>query len=276
METESIKRELLEKSEYCFEDLLKIMRVLRAPGGCPWDIEQTHSSIRRDLIEETYELVEGIDSSDTGIMREELGDVLLQVVFHSVIAEQAGEFDINDVTNDICKKLIVRHPHVFGDVTADDSVAVLKNWDIIKKRTKHQETDTDVLRSISRALPALMRAQKLGGKSRKWGFDFETVGQAASKIPEELDEALAAYASGDKAATEEEFGDLLLAVVNAARLAGVDAEQALYNANEKYIARFAEVERLCRAEGKSVTDTSADKKEEFWAAAKKNIAEKGK
>ena len=269
MDTEKIKSELLSKSEYGFGDLVAIIRLLRAPGGCPWDREQTHASIRRDLLEETYELIEGIDADDAGMMREELGDVLLQVVFHSVIAEQDGSFDINDVCGDVCKKLIVRHPHVFGDVTANDSATVLSNWDAIKKQTKHQQSDADVLRSISPALPALMRAQKLGSKSRKWGFDFADYRDAAAKIPEETREALEAADSGDAAKTEEEFGDLLLAVVNAARLAGVDAEKALYNANEKYIARFAEVQKLCLAEGAGVKDTSEAKKLEFWEESKK-------
>ena len=269
MDTEQTKKELLEKSEYRFEDLVAIIRLLRAPGGCPWDREQTHASIRRDLLEETYELIEGIDANDPEIMREELGDVLLQVVFHSAIAEQDGEFGINEVCDDVCKKLIVRHPHVFGDVTANDSAAVLANWDAIKKQTKHQQSDTEVLRSVTKALPALMRAQKLGSKSRKWGFDFADYAEAAAKIPEETREALEAADSGDAARTEEEFGDLLLAVVNAARLAGVDAEQALYKANEKYIARFAEVERLCSEAGASVKDTSEAKKLQFWEEAKK-------
>ncbi|MBR5746135.1 MAG: nucleoside triphosphate pyrophosphohydrolase [Clostridia bacterium] len=268
MDTEKAKSELISKSEYGFADLVTIIRLLRAPGGCPWDREQTHASIRRDLLEETYELIEGIDADDKEIMREELGDVLLQVVFHSVIAEQDGDFSINDVCGDVCKKLIVRHPHVFGDVTAEDSATVLANWDAIKKQTKRQQSDTEVLRSITKALPALMRAQKLGSKSRKWGFDFENYKDAAEKIPEETREALEAAESGDSARTEEEFGDLLLAVVNAARLAGVDAEQALYKANEKYIARFEQVEKLCLAAGNSVKDTSEAKKLEFWEKSK--------
>ena len=265
-----ITKKLLAKKEYGFDDLVTIIGLLRAPGGCPWDAEQTHASIRKDLIEETYELVEGIDLADNAMMREELGDVLLQVVFHAQIARDEGAFDINGVCNDICEKLIVRHPHVFGEVTVKSSEEVLKNWDAIKNRTKHRDTDTDVLRSISQALPSLMRAQKLGSKCRKWGFDFENVYDASEKVREELDESITAYESGDKSATEEEFGDLLLAVVNAARLAGVDAEKALYNANEKYISRFEKVEKLCLEHGKSVSETSAEQKEEFWRRAKES------
>lgn len=263
-----LKEELLSKTEYSFEDLVKIMTVLRSPEGCPWDREQTHQTIRRDLLEETYELIEGIDKNDPEILREELGDVLLQVVFHSNIAESNGNFSVSDVCNDVCQKLIVRHPHVFGDVKVKDSENVLANWDAIKKETKKQQSDTEVLRSISPALPALMRAEKIGKKARKVGFDFEDANEAMTKVSEEVDEVNEAIARGDKAAIEEEFGDLFLAVVNAARLAGVDSEQALYNANEKFLARFQRVEELCLASGRSVTDTPRDEKESFWLAAK--------
>ncbi len=263
-----LKEELLSKTEYSFEDLVKIMAVLRSPEGCPWDREQTHQTIRRDLLEETYELIEGIDKNDPEILREELGAVLLQVVFHSNIAESNGNFSVYDVCNDVCQKLIVRHPHVFGDVKVKDSENVLANWDAIKKETKKQQSDTEVLRSISPALPSLMRAEKIGKKARKVGFDFEDANEAMTKVSEEVDEVNEAIARGDKAAIEEEFGDLFLAVVNAARLAGVDSEQALFNANEKFLARFQRVEELCLASGRSVTDTPRDEKEHFWLAAK--------
>jgi len=263
------KEELIAKKEYSFEDLVTVMRMLRSPGGCPWDIEQTHQSIRRDLLEETYELIEGIDKDDPVILREELGDVLLQVVFHSNIAEDNGNFNINDVCSDLCKKLIIRHPHVFGDVTVTGTENVLANWDSIKKETKHQESDTQVLRSISPAMPALMRAQKLGKKARKVGFDFDDAEEAMLKVTEEITEVNQAIENKNQTEIEEEFGDLLLAVVNAARLAGVDAEQALYNANEKFLARFQRVEELCIASGKTVTEASRDEKEAFWQEAKK-------
>ena len=264
------KEELIAKKEYSFEDLVTVMRMLRSPGGCPWDIEQTHQSIRRDLLEETYELIEGIDKDDPVILREELGDVLLQVVFHSNIAEDNGNFNINDVCSDLCKKLIIRHPHVFGDVTVTGTENVLANWDSIKKETKHQESDTQVLRSISPAMPALMRAQKLGKKARKVGFDFDDAEEAMLKVTEEITEVNQAIENKNQTEIEEEFGDLLLAVVNAARLAGVDAEQALYNANEKFLKRFERVEALCNASGKTVGDTTREEKEHFWQESKKN------
>ncbi len=265
------KEELLNKSEYKFDDLVDIMHILRSPGGCPWDAEQTHQSIRRDLLEETYELIEGIDKNDKEIMREELGDVLLQVVFHSNIAKNEDGFDIDDVCNDVCKKLIVRHPHVFGDVVVKDSENVLSNWDAIKKETKNQKTDTEILRSITPSLPALMRADKLGKKARKWGFDFDNADEALEKVKEELNEVTDAVKGGNQSEIEEEFGDLLLSVVNAARLAGVDSEKALYNANEKFLTRFALVEQLCLESGKTVSEASRNEKEEFWQEAKKII-----
>lgn len=263
-----LKEELLSKNEYDFEDLVKIMTILRSPEGCPWDREQTHQTIRRDLLEETYELIEGIDKNDPEMLREELGDVLLQVVFHSNIAKDNGNFSINDVCNDVCQKLIVRHPHVFGDVKVKDSENVLANWDAIKKETKKQQSDTEVLRSISPALPALMRAEKIGKKARKVGFDFDDAPEAMTKVFEEVNEVNEALAKGNKAEIEEEFGDLFLAVVNAARLAGVDSEQALYNANEKFLARFQRVEELCVEKGKSMKNTPRGEKEAFWLVSK--------
>ena len=264
------KETLLQKQNYSFDDLVEIMQILRAPGGCPWDAEQTHSTIRRDLLEETYELIDGIDKNDPEIMREELGDVLLQVVFHSDIAKSNGNFSIDDVCTDICKKLIVRHPHVFGDVIVSGSENVLANWDKIKRETKEQKSDTEVLRSITPSLPALMRAEKLGKKARKMGFDFDDANEALQKVYEEVDEVKEALSGKDQAQIEEEFGDLLLSIVNAARLAGVDSEQALYNANEKFLKRFEKVEALCLASGKTVTEASREEKESFWQEAKKN------
>ena len=261
------KESLLQKENYNFDDLVEIMTILRAPGGCPWDAEQTHQSIRRDLLEETYELIEGIDKNDPEILREELGDVLLQVVFHADIAEK---FSIDDVCNDVCQKLIVRHPHVFGDVVAENSEKVLANWDAIKRDTKKQSTDTEVLRSVTSAMPALMRAEKLGKKARKLGFDFDDAREAMSKVYEEVNEVSEAIDSGNLLDIEEEFGDLLLAVVNAARLAHVDAEQALYNANEKFLNRFERVEKLCLASGKRIPDATREELEDFWQKAKKN------
>lgn len=263
------KETLLQKNSYKFDDLVEIMQILRAPNGCPWDAEQTHQSIRRDLLEETYELIEGIDNDDPEIMREELGDVLLQVVFHSNIAQDNGNFGIDEVCDDVCKKLIVRHPHVFGDVKVTGSENVLANWDKIKKETKKQQTDTEVLSSISRALPSLMRSDKLGKKARKLGYDFDNSLEAMEKVFEEAEEVREAIETKTQEQIAEEFGDLLLSVVNAARLAGVDSEQALYNANEKFLRRFRVVEEECLAAGKTVFEATREEKEAFWQIAKK-------
>jgi len=159
------KESLLKKENYNFDDLVEVVEILRAPGGCPWDAEQTHQSIRKSLIEETYEVVEGIDKNDDDIMTEELGDLLLQVVFHASIAKGDGRFDLDSICDGICKKLIYRHPHVFSDVVADTSDVVLKNWEELKKKEKGQKNKAEVLNAVSSALPSLMRAQKLIKKS---------------------------------------------------------------------------------------------------------------
>lgn len=254
------------KEKYDFDDLLKIMKCLRSPGGCPWDIEQTHESIRQNFIEETYEVIEAIDNKDADLLKEELGDVLLQVVFHSQIEEEKGTFDINDVANDICQKLIIRHPHVFGTVQADTTDKVLDNWDKIKMNTKSQKMQSQAMDSVARSLPSLMRASKVQHKAAKVGFDFENVDDALVKVDEELDEVRCAKNS---AQLEEEFGDLLFAVVNAARLAGVDSEKALYNANEKFIARFTKMEQLANKQGKELKDMSLTELDSLWNEAKK-------
>ena len=185
------------------------MRILRSEGGCPWDREQTHETIRKNLIEETYEVVEAIDTKNTALLREELGDLLLQVVFHARIAQENGEFDFDDVCNDICKKLIIRHPHIFSDVEADTSEKVLENWDKIKMREKSQKTPVESMDSVARTLPALMRAEKLASKAAKSGLDKRTL--------------------------EEKVGELLLLTASICKECDIDGEKALYDACEKMI-----------------------------------------
>ena len=177
-----------EKSNYNFDDLIEIVKILRSPGGCPWDREQTHKSIRSNFIEETYEAVEAIDTGDLELLKEELGDVLLQVALHSEIESEKGTFTINDVCDGICKKLIIRHPHVFGDVNADTTDQVLKNWDAIKMRTKSQKTQSQAMESVSKALPSLMRSTKIQQKAAKVGFDWDSVDGAVDKLFEECNE----------------------------------------------------------------------------------------
>lgn len=212
------------KEKYSFEDLRKIMRILRSPGGCPWDMEQTHKSIRNDFIEEAYEAVEGIDRDDPGILREELGDVLLQVVFHSDICEADGQFDIEDVITDLCKKLIIRHPHVFSQdekySDVNSSEKVLENWNEIKKQTKGQKTKKQELEGVSRALPSLYRGQKIAKKLRK----------ANDPVPADcIAEKLASYESAPDLGT---LGELLLTICASADINKIDAEEALYKTIE--------------------------------------------
>ena len=257
-----------EKEIYGFEDLVAIMELLRAPGGCPWDREQTHKTIRNNLIEETYEAIEAIDTDDAALLREELGDVLLQVVFHSRISEEAGDFNVGDVIDEVCKKLIVRHPHVFADVIAEDSEAVLKNWDEIKKSRKNQTTQKQVMDSISTSLPALIRADKIGKKAAKVGFDFANALDALKKVVEETEEVESAIKENNNEHIKEEIGDLLFAVVNLARKAGIDSEEALYGANNKFISRFGKVETLAAQRGIEMKAENIEKLDKIWEEIK--------
>lgn len=257
---------LLGKKEYGFDDLVLIVKILRGEGGCPWDIEQTHKSIRKDFIEETYEVVEAIDNDDPVLLREELGDVMLQVVFHADIERVAGSFDIGDVANDICKKLIHRHPHVFGELKLDSSSAVLENWEKIKGVEKQRNTLTDKLRSIPPMFPALMRAQKVGKKASF--FDFETTEEVFDKLYEEIDELKEANENGSRENVAEELGDLLLTVTSIARKLGVDSEQSLYNATNKFINRFEMVENTVTEQGKSVEELSMSELDAVWNGIK--------
>ena len=230
---------------YTVKDLLDIMSRLRAPGGCPWDRAQTHQSIRANMLEEAYEAVGAIDCMDMDNLKEELGDVLLQVVFHACMAQEAGYFTFDDVVDGICKKLIYRHPHVFGTVEARDPEGALSAWDAQKRAEKGQKTAADALDSVARALPGLTRASKLQSKAAKAGFDWEEVSPALDKLSEELEELKAAIREDSN--VEEELGDLLFAAVKVGRFVQEPAEQALQGACEKFIRRFRRVEQL--AEG---------------------------
>ncbi|GHU82302.1 hypothetical protein AGMMS50284_3940 [Clostridia bacterium] len=259
-----------EKGNYSFYDLVGIMKILRAPNGCPWDAEQTHASIRQNFIEETYEVIEAIDDENTELLKEELGDVLLQIVFHAQMEEEKDAFNIDDVADGICKKLIVRHPHVFGDVKADTAEKVLKNWDDIKMRTKSQKKQTEAMLSVSRALPALMRSQKIQQKAAKVGFDWSDVNGAAEKLDEEVAELKEAIKTADKARIEDELGDVLFSAVNVARFAKTDAEKVLYNACEKFISRFKAVEEQSLERGINIQDADTEILEDFWNKAKQS------
>lgn len=256
------------KETYKIEDLLNILALLRGEGGCPWDAKQTHESIRKNFIEETYEVIEAIDNSDAELLKEELGDVLLQVVFHAQMEKEAGRFDFNDVCDGICKKLVERHPHVFGDVVADTTDEVLKNWDEIKKKTKGQKNQTEVMQTIPRQLPALMRAAKVQQKAAKAGFDFTEADEAMQKLAEETSELRQAVESGEKAAVADEMGDVLFSAVNIARLLAVDGEEALTASTDKFIRRYAIVEKLAAERGIDMLSAGLPVLDALWDEAK--------
>ena len=263
-----------EKSSYKFDDLVKIMELLRSENGCPWDREQNHKSIRQNFIEETYEVIEAIDTENSALLLEELGDVLLQVVFHSQLSKEENSFDIDDVCDGICKKLIVRHPHVFGEVCADTSDKVLQNWDAIKMQTKSQNTQSDVIDSVSKSLPALMRSQKIQGKAAKVGFDWDNSKGAVDKVYEELCELEQAIDKDDKQNQAEELGDLLFAVVNVARFIKVGSVKALYDACEKFSRRFRLVEQYAQKDGIDMKSAGIDMLDRLWDRAKEELSGK--
>ncbi len=251
-----------KRDKYSFDDLCLLARLLRTEGGCPWDREQTHKSIRKDIIEETYEVIEAIDKEDPELMREELGDLLWQVVFHAELEREEGRADMSDIIHDICSKLVHRHPHVFGNVVADTSDVVLSNWEKIKTEEKKRNTITSKLEAVPPALPALMRAQKIG--KRAPFFDFSDANEVLTKLDEETEELKAAILSGNAADIDEEFGDLLLTAVSLARKLGIDAEESLTKASDKFIRRFSVLESEIIKEEKDITKLSMPELDEVW------------
>lgn len=258
------------KDNYVFADLVEIVKILREPGGCPWDMEQTHQSIRENFLEETYEVIEAIDTLNPELMQEELGDVLLQVVMHADMARDEGWFDIDNVANDICKKLIIRHPHVFGDVTVNSTGDVLKNWDDIKRSTKKQRTQSEAMAAIPAVYPALMKAQKVQEKAKKAGFDWRDSEGAFLKIGEESAELKEAIECGEHSRVEDELGDLLFSVVNVARFCECEAETALDKATKKFMARYTVTEALAKEKGIDMKSAPIEVLDELWAEAKKS------
>lgn len=257
------------KEKYSIEDLLRIMEILRSPGGCPWDAEQTHESIKTGLIEETYEVIEAINKKDKDLLLEELGDVLLQVVFHSQMEKEIGAFDFGDVSDGICKKLIERHPHVFGEVKVSGTEEVLSNWDDIKRKSKGQKTQGSSMLKVPKELPALMRAQKIQSKAKKAGFDWDDMSGAFDALESEIKELKIAVSEKDSDAIEDEFGDVLFSCVNIARFIGVDSEQSLSRANDKFMSRFLVVEKLAQERGIDMKNTPIEELDKLWDAAKK-------
>ena len=254
------------KQSYDGQDLMEIVRLLRHPGGCPWDQEQTHQSIRRNFLEEAYEAAEAIDRDDVDALKEELGDVLLQVYFHTSIEEDAGRFTLGDVADGVCKKLIYRHPHVFGDVTVDSTDQVLTNWEELKKKEKHQATQADAVDAVARTLPALWRAEKMKKKAAKAGFDWREASGALDKLSEEVEELRRAVLEGDGDPAEE-LGDVLFAAVCVGRFLDADPEEALHAACEKFSARFRRMEELAARRGLELSRLSDQEQIDLWRQA---------
>ena len=256
------------KDHYEIQDLIDIMRILPAPDGCPWHREQTHQSIRSNLLEETHEAIEAINRNDMKLLCEELGDILLQIVFHAQIEQENNRFDFHDVVDGICKKLIVRHPHVFADVDVENSGQVLENWDKIKRETKGGTSQTELLRSVPKSLPALMRAAKVQGRAARIGFDWPEASGALSALESERRELEEAIADGDAQKMEEELGDLLFSAVNVSRFIDCDAEQSLTSACDKFIKRFELVESLAADKGINLADLDILELDKLWEKAK--------
>jgi MazG family protein len=258
-----------------FEALVALQSRLRAPNGCPWDREQTHDSLRTYLVEETYEVLDALDSGDPQELAGELGDLLLQIVFHAGLAADAGQFDMRDVIEHIHTKLVRRHPHVFGTAKARTSAQVLKNWEQLKAderaeqnrgkdRGTRQAQSASVLDGVPATLPALLEAHQLARRAANVGFDWQDVQGLLAKLSEEAGELQRALALNDAAHREEEIGDLLFVGVNLARFLGLDAEIALKKANRKFAARFREMERMAASRGKGLDQLSADELEALW------------
>ena len=255
------------KVRYSVCDLEKIIELLRGPGGCPWDSEQTHDSISRNFIEEVYEVVEAINEGNPEHLCEELGDVLMQVVFHAGIEKDAGRFSLDDVADMVCKKLIFRHPHVFGETQVSGSQEVLSNWEDIKRIEKKQDTVTASLRSVAESLPALWRAEKIQKKASKCGFDWPDHKGAVAALREEISELEEAVENGSN--IEEELGDILFAAVNVARFFEIDPEAALTKSSDKFISRFSYLEETALKRGLVLENMSLEDMDKLYNEAKK-------
>ncbi len=255
-----------QKERYGYEDLLYVLRRLRAPGGCPWDREQTHESLKLSMREECYEFIAAVEEGDIDHMTEELGDILMLVLFHCVMGEETGDFTDMDVTDGIVKKMVYRHPHVFGQEKADTAEKVLENWDALKKAEKGQGTVTETLTDVPKSFPALMRAQKVQARARKVGFDYAEAKDAFYKIPEETQELFEAVKTGKQ--VQKEMGDLFFACVNVCRLLGLDCEETVQGATGKFIRRFGQMETLAQEKGLKLEGLSLEEQDKLWEKAK--------
>ena len=255
-----------QNARYDVQDFSRIIAILRGEGGCPWDREQTHESLRRNLLEEAYEVCEAIDEGSVPHLREELGDLLMQVIFHAAIEEENGNFDLTDVCDGACRKLIYRHPHVFSDVKVSGTGEVLENWEALKRKEKSQTTVTSALDGVARSLPGLWRAEKIQKKAAKAGFDWPDVQGALAKLREETGELEEAVRVGTN--VSEELGDLLFAAVNVARFVHTDPEEALSGACDKFARRFRAVEEAALAQGRRLEDMTLAEMDVLWDQVK--------
>lgn len=252
------------KEKYDVKDLVGIVRILRSPEGCPWDKVQTHQTIRQDFIEEVYEAVEAIDEEDTEHLKEELGDVLLQVVFHSVLEEEKGNFNLDDTADDVCKKMILRHPHVFGNVQADTPEQVLENWDKIKMQSKEQKTVTETMESVSKALPSLMRAEKLHKKAEKGGLHAKDAESMIDGISQKLESLKNSLSENQENDCSEKIGDILFDMSGLAKALDVESEKSLYNACDRFIERFEKLEKNVGKAGIKIQNVSPEVVRILW------------
>lgn len=256
------------KDHYKFYDLVDIINLLRAPGGCPWDAEQTHESIKKNLIEETYEVIEAINKANKEMLCEELGDLLMQVVFHAQMETENRSFNVDDVADGVCKKLIERHPHIFGDTNVSGVTEVLTNWEAIKRKTKGHSTIGEAILSVPKELPALMRSSKIQKKAADCGFDWPDIDGAIQKLDEEVVELKNAITSKDLENARDELGDVLFSVVNISRFLRFDPEEALTEAADKFVKRFIVVEELAGKEGIDMNTAGLEKLNLLWDIAK--------
>lgn len=258
------------KQKELFESLVDVIATLRGENGCPWDREQTHSSLKSTLIEETYETVEAIDSGDSNHLKEELGDLLLNIMLQAQIADESENFDIYDVIESLIEKLIRRHPHVFGNVDVESADEVVKNWESIKSQEEGYEDRESVLDGIPVALPALLRGQKIQKRAARVGFDWDNISDVINKIEEELKEVNDSLKNNDQDEIEMEIGDLLFAVVNLCRFVDLQAEETLRKANRKFVRRFKRMETELNTQGKDISDQSLEELDRIWNKIKKD------
>ncbi|MCG9127938.1 nucleoside triphosphate pyrophosphohydrolase [Candidatus Poribacteria bacterium] len=253
-----------------FESLVDVIATLRGENGCPWDREQTHSSLKSTLIEETYETVEAIDSGDLNHLKEELGDLLLNIMLQAQIADESENFDIYDVIESLTEKLIRRHPHVFGNVEVENADDVIKNWESIKSQETGYQDRESALDGIPVALPALLRGQKIQKRAARVGFDWDNLTDVVNKVDEELNEVKDSLSNNDPNEIEMEIGDLLFAVVNLCRFVDLQAEETLRKANRKFVGRFKRMEAVLKEQGKDITDQTLEELDQIWDAIKKD------